>query len=146
MSRYPRRSIDLTDEDDNRWRVTVSTAGALVVTDMNLPATKALLKFTPESDGTDAFDYSGGGAITFTINDGAGATTVTLDADGVNLAGVVALVDADLGARYVVSADGAQVKIEAATAGAKTFVVGGTDAAAITGSANYVNTPGTDAT
>jgi len=146
MTKYPRRSLDLTDEDNNRWRVTVGTDGELAVTDQNLPATKALMKFTPEADGTDAFDYDGVAEITFTINDGAGATTVTLDADYVNLAGVVAAVDADLGAGYVVTADGAQVKVEAAVAGAKTFVVGGADAAAITGSANYVNTPGTDAT
>lgn len=145
MTRYARRSIDLTDDDGNRWRVTASTAGALVVTDQNLPATKALVKFTPAATGgSDAWEYTT--PTVFTINDGTGATTVTLTGDLINIAGVVAAVDAALGAGYVVTVDGAKVKIEAATAGAKTFVIAGTDAAAITGSANYLNTAGLDAT
>jgi hypothetical protein len=137
--RYATRSVDLTDSAGNAWRLTVSTEGALVVT---ARASKAVVEFTPASTGTDAFDYSGEAATTFTLNDGTGATTVALTTDCVNLAGVVTAVDAALGAGYVVSADAAKVKIEAAAAGAKTFTVGGANAAAITGSAGYVNTPG----
>jgi hypothetical protein len=84
----------------------------------NTPAaTKALVKFTPAATGgSDVWDYTT--PQTFTINDGTGATSVTL------------------------TGDLAQVKIEATTAGEKTFTIGGANAAAITGSANYVNTPG----
>lgn len=106
-------------------------------------ATKAVVEFTPAATGSDAFDYASAAAISFTINDGTGATTVTLDADYTNLAGVVAAVDADLGSGYVVTADSTKVKIEAATAGEKTFAIGGTNASAITGSTGYINTSGT---
>jgi hypothetical protein len=106
------------------------------------PATKALAKFTPAAvGGTDVWDYATN-PQTFTINDGTGATSVTLTGDLVNVAGVVAAVDTALGAGYVVTAAGALVKIEAATAGAKTFTIAGTNAAAITGSAGYINTAG----
>lgn len=104
---------------------------------------KALVKFTPAAvGGANAWDYSGT-PQTFTINDGTGATSVTLSTALTNIAGVVAAVDAILGAGYVVTADTSKVKIEAAVAGSKTFVIAGTDAAAITGSTGYVNTPGT---
>lgn len=104
--------------------------------------TKALAKFTPAAvGGSDVWDYTT--PQTFTINDGTGATSVTLTGDLNNVAGVAAAVDAALGAGYVVTVDGALVKIEAAAAGAKTLTIGGTNALAVTGSAGYVNTPGT---
>jgi hypothetical protein len=106
-------------------------------------ATKATLVFTPAGTGVNAFDYSGAAARDFTVNDGSGATDVTLDAAYTNLAGVVAAIDADLGAGYVVTASGSQVKIEAAAAGDKRIIVGGTSAPAVTASAGYLSTPGT---
>lgn len=107
-------------------------------------ATKALVEFTPAATGgADVWDYTT--PQTFTINDGTGATSVTLTGDLNNVAGVAAAVDAALGAGYVVTVDSTKVKIEAAAAGAKTFAIAGTNAAAITGSAGYVNTAGIDA-
>lgn len=104
-------------------------------------ATKALAEFTPAATGgADVWDYTT--PQTFTINDGTGATSVTLTGDLANVAGVAAAVDAALGAGYVVTVDGTKVKIQAAAAGAKTFTIGGANAAAITGSTGYVNTAG----
>jgi len=104
--------------------------------------TKAVVEFTPASAGSDVWDYSGANGQTFTINDGSGAETVALNTDCTNIAGVVSAVDTALSTKYDVSADSTKVKIQAHTAGAKTFVIGGTSAALITGSSGYVNTPG----
>ena len=108
-------------------------------------ATSAYVLFTPQATGGAAsggpFDYSGPAAVTFTVD----GTPVTLDADYTNLAGVVAAVDADLPAALTVTTSGAQVRIAATTAGAGSIAVGGTDAADVTGSAGYTNTPGANA-
>lgn len=107
--------------------------------------TAANVLFTPAATGGaasgSAFDYSGGAAITFTVDGNA----VTLDADYTNLAGVVAAVDADLPAAYTITAAAGQVRIAATTPGASTIVVAGTDAADVTGAPGYANTPGANA-
>jgi hypothetical protein len=107
-------------------------------------ATAASVAFTPAASGGtgggDAYDYTGT-AVTFTVD----GTSITLDADYNDLAGVVAKVDAGLGAAYTVAADGSRVRITKTTAGTGSITVGGAGAAAISGSPNYSNTAGANA-
>lgn len=94
------------------------------------PATAASVSFYPRPD----YNYSGANAISFTVNDGSGAHTVTLNANYAHHAAVVSAVAAQLGT-YQVAANGGYMQIARAVAGAATITVGGPDAADITGAA-----------
>jgi flagellin len=80
-------------------------------------------------------DYSGGGAKTFTITaPGGSAQTVTLNTDmsASTVAQIATAIDGQLDATVVVSSGGGKITFTAATAGAGSVAVGGTDAAFIT--------------
>lgn len=107
--------------------------------------TPAVVLFTPAAAGGtgvgDAYDYSGPAAITFTVD----GTPVALNADYGDLAGVVAAVDAALGAGYTVAAVGTQIRIRTVDTGADaTITIAGADAADVTGSPGYSNVEGTN--
>lgn len=107
-------------------------------------ATNAAVLFTPAATGGtgggDAYDYTGA-AVTFTVD----GNSVTLNADYDTVAGVAAAVDTALPAAYTITTAGAQVKIALTAAGTNTITVAGAGAAAITGSPNYSNTAGANA-
>lgn len=107
--------------------------------------TAASVAFTPAATGGtgggDAYDYTGT-TVVFTVD---GSNTVTLNADYDTLAGVVTAVDTALPAGYTVTADGSRVRIAKTAPGTATIAIGGAGATAITGSPNYVNTPGANA-
>lgn len=108
-------------------------------------STAATVLFTPAATGGTGsggpFDYSGSGALTFTVD----GNSVALSADETNLAGVVAAVDAALPGTYTVTASGTQVKIALTAAGTGSISIGGTGMAQITGSSAYSNTAGANA-
>jgi flagellin len=80
-------------------------------------------------------DYSGGGAVTFTVTaPGGSAQTVTLNTDmsGDTVADIATAIDGQLDATITVSESGGQITFTAATAGAGSVAIGGTNASFIT--------------
>jgi hypothetical protein len=107
-------------------------------------AIAAAVLFTPTATGGtgggDAYDYTTN-HVTFTVD----GNTVALTSDYDTLAGVVTAVDTALPATYTVSAAGSQVRIALTAAGTGSITVAGTNASAVTGSPNYANTAGSNA-
>lgn len=85
-------------------------------------------------------NYTGGGAVTFTVTaPGGSAQTVTLNTDlsAGTVADVATAIDGQLDASIVVSSGGGKITFTAATAGAGSVAIGGTNASFITtGGAN----------